>query len=215
MNTHKVLRPAEKLNLQPKNLAVFLDKDGTLVEDVPYNADPQLMKLTQGAIEGLQLLQAAGYKLIVITNQSGVARGYFPESALVGVEKQLRDILITSGVKLNGFYYCPHHPDGTLSKYSISCNCRKPKPGLILRAAIEQNIDLQKSWFIGDTLNDVEAGCRAECTTILIDKADKPNLPKPQLQTPHYIVPDLAKAANVIFRTISLSGEPKDAGTVG
>ena len=130
------MHPAEKLNLQPKNLAVFLDKDGTLVEDVPYNTDPQLMKLTQGAIEGLQLLQAAGYKLIVITNQSGVARGYFPESALVGVEKQLRDILITSGVKLNGFYYCPHHPDSTLSKYSISCNCRKPKPGLILRAAI-------------------------------------------------------------------------------
>ena len=181
------------------NQAVFLDKDGTLIEDVPYNVDPQLIQLTLGAIEGLQLLDAAGYKLIVISNQSGVARGYFPESALVAVEERSRQMLADAGVPLTGFYYCPHHPDGVVLEYAIACDCRKPAPGLILRAAAEHNINLQKSWFIGDILNDVEAGRSAGCKAILIDNGNETEWESSPERTPHYIVTNLAAAAQVIL----------------
>ena len=103
------------------NQAVFLGKDGTLIEDVPYNVDVQLIKLTPGAIEGLIFLQKAGYKLIIISNQSGVARGYFPESALLAVEKRLHQLLAHEGIHLAGFYYCPHHPDGVVPELAIGC----------------------------------------------------------------------------------------------
>src|SRR5690242_2761451 len=92
--------------------AVFLDKDGTLVEDVPYNVDPARMRLMPGALAGLRLLHTAGYEVIVISNQSGVARGLFPEAALGGVERRLRSLLVAGGVPLAGFYYCPHHQTG-------------------------------------------------------------------------------------------------------
>ncbi|KOP23177.1 HAD family hydrolase [Hapalosiphon sp. MRB220] len=184
------------------NQAVFLDKDGTLVEDVPYNIKPDLIKLTQGAIAGLQLLQAWGYKLIVISNQSGVARGYFQESELVAVTKPLFKLFSEQGVTLDDFYYCPHHPDGVVSEYAISCECRKPEPGLIFRAADKHNIDLQNSWFIGDILNDVEAGNRAGCKTILIDNGHETEWLLSSMRIPHYTVTDLMAAAQVITRNL-------------
>src|SRR5512135_594119 len=97
--------------------AVFLDKDGTLIVDEPYNVDPERVELLPGVLEGLQKLQAAGYRLIVVTNQSGVARGLFPGSALLGVEERLRQLLAKAGVPLAGFYYCPHHPQGIVASY--------------------------------------------------------------------------------------------------
>ena len=178
--------------------AVFLDKDGTLIEDVPYNVDPKLIQLTRGAVEGLQLLHASGYQLIVITNQSGVARGYFPESALVAVEERVRQLLAEVGVSHLGFYYCPHHPDGVVPNYAIACSCRKPEPGLLIRAAADHNIDLTQSWFIGDILNDVEAGRRAGCRTVLIDNGNETEWQLSPERSPHYMVADLAEAALVI-----------------
>ena len=100
--------------------AIFLDKDGTLIENVPNNLEPQLIEMKIGAIEGLQIFSKAGYKLIVITNQSGVARDYFPESALMGVEGRLNEILEKADLSLDGFYYCPHHPNGVIFEGS---NC--------------------------------------------------------------------------------------------
>jgi D-glycero-D-manno-heptose 1,7-bisphosphate phosphatase len=99
-------------------VAVFLDKDGTLIEDVPYNVDPDLIRLTDGDLDGLRMLHAAGYLLIVVSNQSGVARGYFEESALGAVEARLRAMLGAAGVPLAGFYSCPHHPDGPVARAS-------------------------------------------------------------------------------------------------
>lgn len=178
--------------------AVFLDKDGTLNEDVPYNVDPKRIQLTRGAVEGLQLLHASGYQLIVITNQSGVARGYFPESALVAVEERVRQMLAEVGVPRLGFYYCPHHPDGVVPHYAIACSCRKPEPGLLIRAAADHNIDLTESWFIGDILNDVKAGRRAGCKTVLIDNGNETEWHLSPERSPHYMVADLAEAAQVI-----------------
>ncbi len=180
------------------NGAVFLDKDGTLIKDVPYNINPDLIELTQGAIEGLLLLQALKYQLIVISNQSGVARGYFGESELVGVREHLFKLLLEQGVKLDGFYYCPHHPDGVVTEYGIICDCRKPEPGLILRAAGDRNINLQQSWFIGDILNDVEAGHRAGCKTVLIDNGNETEWQLSPMRIPHHTVSDLAAAAQII-----------------
>ncbi len=182
------------------NQAVFLDKDGTLIKDVPYNVNPDLIELTHGGIEGLQLLQSFGYKLIVISNQSGVARGYFPESKLEGVQKHLSKVLLEQGIKLDDFYYCPHHPDGVVTEYAINCNCRKPEPGLILRASSEHNINLSDSWFIGDILNDVEAGHRAGCKTILIDNGNETEWQLSPMRIPNHVVNDIAAAAQIICK---------------
>src|SRR5579875_2452690 len=138
--------------------AVFLDKDGTIIENVPYNVDPALIRLAPGAEEGLERLHRAGYLLFVVSNQSGVARGYFPESALEGVAARLEELLAAFGVPLSGFAYCPHHPEALVEGYAVTCDCRKPEPGLILRMAAEHGIDLARSWMIGDILDDIQAG---------------------------------------------------------
>lgn len=179
--------------------AVFLDKDGTLVEDVPYNVNPDLIVLTPGAISGLQRLHQAGYLLIVITNQSGIAHGYFTESDLSPVERHLQELLATHGIPLAGFYYCPHHLDGVVEKYAIACHCRKPQPGLLNKAAQDHTLDLSQSWFIGDILHDIEAGRAADCRTILIDNGNETEWELSPQRLPHHIIKDLDKAAQVIL----------------
>jgi len=149
--------------------AIFLDKDGTLIEDVPYNVDPRKIRLMPGVAAGLRRLSGLGYAFIVVTNQAGVARGYFREEALTAVESRLRSLLRDQGVTMQGFYYCPHHPEGTVAAYTTACNCRKPMPGMLLDAAARFGIRLEQSWMVGDILDDVEAGNRAGCKTILVD----------------------------------------------
>lgn len=177
---------------------VFLDKDGTLIQDVPYNVDPDKIILCEGAVEGVQNLAAAGYQLFIITNQSGVARGYFPETALVTVEKHLRQLLAAIGVSIAGFYYCPHHPQGIVKEFAIDCDCRKPRTGLLKKAAKENQIDLFQSWLVGDILNDVEAGNLAGCRTILINNGNETEWQLSQQRLPNHIVRNLAQAARVI-----------------
>ncbi len=178
-----------------KNPCVFLDKDGTLVEDIPYNVDPGLIRLSAGAAEGLRLLHASSFRLIVISNQSGVALGRFPESALAGVRARLEELLEDVGVPLAGFYYCPHHPQGQLPCYTQACLCRKPQPGLITRAAWDHEIDLAGSWFVGDILDDVEAGHRAGCRTVLVDNGHETQWRRSPLRWPHHVAASLADAA--------------------
>jgi D,D-heptose 1,7-bisphosphate phosphatase len=179
--------------------AVFLDKDGTLIEDVPYNVDPARIRLLPGASEGLRRLHEAGYRLIVVSNQSGVARGYFREQALAGVERRLAELLAGERVILSGFYYCPHHPQGRVSGYNVACTCRKPAPGLLLQAAHEHDIDLEHSWLIGDILDDIEAGRRAGCRTILIDNGHETDWVLTAQRRPHLWASNLAEAADLIL----------------
>jgi D-glycero-D-manno-heptose 1,7-bisphosphate phosphatase len=179
--------------------AVFLDKDGTLVEDVPYNVDPARIRLAARCAAGLRSLSAAGYRLLVISNQSGVARGFFPEEALAAVERRLCELLGEMGVPLAGFYYCPHHPDGQISAYARWCPCRKPQPGLLLRAAAAHGVDLTRSWFIGDILNDVEAGRRAGCRTVLIDNGNETEWVLSPGRQPHHVAPNIDAAAQTIL----------------
>ena len=200
-----------------KQRAVFLDKDGTLIEDVPYNVDPEQIRLTTGAGNGLQQLHQMGYQLIVISNQSGVARGYFPESALAAVEQRLCALLELFKVPLSGFYYCPHHPEGKVAEYAIECDCRKPAPGLLFQAARDRDIDLTASWFIGDILNDVAAGRGAGCQTILLDNGNETEWLLSSERIPHFRATDLAEAATIIRQEVEaksrrqeISGRAKD-----
>ena len=184
----------------PTDRAVFLDKDGTLIVDVPYNVDPALITLAPGAAEGLPRLHAAGFRLVVITNQSGVARGRFGIEALEPVEDRLRELLAELGVPLAGFWFCPHHPDGAVAEYAIPCDCRKPAPGMVVRAAAELGIDLARSWFVGDILNDVEAGHRAGCRTILLGVGHETQWLLGPDRTPDLIAGDLDEAATLILQ---------------
>jgi histidinol-phosphate phosphatase family protein len=134
----------------------------------------------------------------VISNQSGVARGLFAEEALEGVRGRLRQLLADVGVPLDGFFYCPHHPEGNVPRYAVTCGCRKPEPGMILAAAREHGIVLDHSWFIGDILDDVEAGRRAGCRTALIDNGNETEWRRSPLRTPDLVAADLAEAARRI-----------------
>ncbi len=178
--------------------AVFLDKDGTLVPDVPYNVDPDRVSLMPGAAAGLRLLDAAGYRIVVVSNQAGVARGYFPEPALELIGKRLGELFTEVGVPLEAFYYCPHHPDGKVDRFAIPCSCRKPEPGLIHQAASSRSLDLRRSWLVGDILNDVEAGRRAGCRTVLIDNGNETEWIFSPRRLPHHVATDLEGAAQAI-----------------
>jgi histidinol-phosphate phosphatase family protein len=182
--------------------AVFLDKDGTVIENVPYNVDPSLIRLCAGAAEGLRMLAEAGYLLVVVSNQSGVARGYFPESAIGPVEDRVRELLAEQGVMLDGFHYCPHHPDGRVAAYAFECDCRKPAPGMLHEAARSLGIDLARSWMVGDIPDDVEAGQRAGCRTVLITR----NGPGESTPVPDVIATDLTEAARQIRRFDAATG---------
>jgi histidinol-phosphate phosphatase family protein len=189
--------------------AVFLDKDGTLIDDVPYNVDPGRIRLAPGAEEGLPLLHGAGYRLIVVSNQSGVAHGYFDERALVAVEARVRELIRPLGVSLAGFYYCPHHPAGRVAPFARDCDCRKPAPGMLRRAAREHGVALSRSWVVGDILNDVEAGRRAGCRTVLVDNGNETEWVLTPSRTPHGRARDLADAARLI-----LAASPDDAAVL-
>jgi len=175
--------------------AIFLDKDGTLIRDVPYNVDPNRIALSCKAAEGLRLFSQLGYKLIVVSNQPGVAMGYFDENELRKVWKRLDELLQPEGVQLAGYYYCPHHPVGLLTDLAMACDCHKPLPGMLLQAAEDHGIDLSCSWMVGDILNDIEAGKRAGCRTILIDNGNETEWEMSPMRMPDLMAPDLYIAA--------------------
>lgn len=179
--------------------AIFLDKDGTLIHDVPFNVDPDRVVLTPGAARGLAMLHGAGYEIVVISNQSGVAHGHFPESALIAVHDRITELLGRAGIPLAGFYYCPHHPDGAVARYARACGCRKPAAGLLHLAARDLRLDLAASWMIGDILDDVEAGHRAGTRAVLLDRGGETEWLLSPLRTPECTAPDLADAAELIL----------------
>lgn len=172
--------------------AVFLDKDGTILVDEPYNVDPARMVFAPGAFAGLCRLAALGLPLIVVSNQPGVELGYFREARLQDVRQRLAGMFRAAGARLAGFYYCPHAPSGT------RCRCRKPAPGLLRRAAREHDIDLARSWMIGDILHDVEAGNRAGCRTVLLDVGNETEWAAGAHRVPAARAPDLAVAAHLV-----------------
>lgn len=181
------------------NKAVFIDKDGTLIPDIPFNADPLLVTLNAHAGPLLRSLKDAGYLLLVISNQSGVAKGNFELSDLDAVNSKINLLLEAFATGIDAFYYCPHLPDAKLPQFSVECNCRKPKPGLLLQAASDYQVDLRQSWMIGDILNDCEAGNRAGCTTILLDNGNETEWILTDERQPDYKVSDLSEIESIIL----------------
>lgn len=179
--------------------AVFLDKDGTLIEDVPYNVDSRLVRWLPGVMEGLADLHAAGFRLVVISNQSGVALGRFRMEELEMLRLHITNYLAHAQIPLSGFYYCPHHPEGSVSKYAVSCECRKPGSGMLRRAASELNIDLKQSWMIGDILDDVEAGKNCGCRTILLNRGSETKREIHQRRQPDFVAKDFPSAASIVL----------------
>ena len=180
-----------------KDRALFLDRDGTLVQPRHYPSRPVDLVLYDGIGPQLRALQQAGFRLVVITNQSGIARGYFTEGDLRRMHDHLAAELARFGARLDGVYHCPHHPDGAIPELAVRCACRKPEPGLLLRAAADLDLDLARSWFVGDILDDVEAGNRAGCRTILVDLGTEP-APQRPVRRPHFVARSTSHALQIV-----------------
>jgi D-glycero-D-manno-heptose 1,7-bisphosphate phosphatase len=151
-----------------KQGAFFLDRDGVIVEEVQYLSQPGQLRLLPGAAAAIARLNHSGVPVVVITNQAGVAHGYFPEERVAEVHRQLDAMLAAEGARVDRYYYCPHHPTGEVAAYRTACSCRKPATGLLERAAAELGLDLKKSYMVGDKLSDIQAGLGAGCHPILV-----------------------------------------------
>ncbi|MHB1956856.1 MAG: D-glycero-alpha-D-manno-heptose-1,7-bisphosphate 7-phosphatase [Sulfobacillus sp.] len=167
--------------------AVFLDRDGTLIDHVPYLSRPEQIQLLEGTVPGLRLLRSEGYQLFIVSNQSGVARGFFTLEDLAEVHAALTAELASHGIRVESTRYCPHHPDA-------KCLCRKPSPGLLVDLAEEYGINLVRSWMVGDQQSDVAAGKRAGCRTILLGT----RMPSMSEDQPDFISPDILGASRLM-----------------
>jgi len=180
------------------NKAVFLDRDGTIARDVHYCRRPEDFEILPSVPEAIKLLNENSFKVVVITNQSGIARGYFTEETLAQIHQKMKDELAKYGARVDAIYYCPHHPDD-------GCQCRKPKTALFLKAAEEHNIALKNSYMVGDQQMDIDAGKALGCKTALVTTGPQPPVPSPQsvnlnpeLQMPDYTARNLLEAARWI-----------------
>jgi D-glycero-D-manno-heptose 1,7-bisphosphate phosphatase len=185
--------------------AVFLDRDGVLNDPVPHDGGSpespyrvEHVRLASGAIEGARQLSAAGYVLVVVTNQPAAAKGTATVDALEAVGGRVRELLASEGVAPAAWYACLHHPDGVVPELSGACDCRKPAPGMLLRAAAELDLDLAASWMVGDSDSDVEAGRRAGARTVLIEHPGSAHRRR-GTAAPHRTAGDLAGAAKAIL----------------
>lgn len=193
------------------NKAIFLDRDDTIIEDPGYINNPDQVKLLDGAPEALSSLKAMGYKLVVVSNQSGVARGIVTEESLGRIHKRLEQLLAEKGVSLDRIYYCPYHPEGVIPKYRKESDLRKPNPGMLLTAGKDLDIDLAESWMVGNSVRDVEAGKRAGCKTVMLASRTHEQKIAPGEPGPDYRAVNLKEAANIIKMKARL---PKPANTV-
>lgn len=163
-------------NLKKRQKAIFLDRDGIINEYVGFLTDIKEFHLLDGVAEAIRKINASGYLAIVVTNQPIIARGEVSFTELQEIHNKMETLLGAEGAYIDAIYFCPHHPDkgfeGERVEYKISCDCRKPKPGMLLKAAEDFNIDLSRSWMVGDGKNDVEAGKNAGCKTVLIGTED-------------------------------------------
>jgi len=182
--------------------AVFLDRDGAINEEVEYLTRADQLKLIGGAAEAIRLLNKAGFKIVVITNQSAIARGYLKEEDLPAIHAEMEKMLRKGKARVDAIYYCPHHPTLGIGPYKTDCPCRKPKPGMLQQAAADLGLDLQSSFVIGDKMSDLGAGEAAGCRKILVRTGYGAEMEQ-RLQNypfrPDYIADDLLEAAKWIL----------------
>jgi D-glycero-D-manno-heptose 1,7-bisphosphate phosphatase len=190
-----------------KNIAVFLDRDGVINEEVGYLDSLENLKIISSAYEAIGRINESEMKAVVISNQAGVARGFFTEEFVNIVNLNIQDALNKRGAKIDKFYYCPHHSTEGKGKYLKDCNCRKPRPGMLLRAAKELNIDLERSYFIGDRFLDMETAKKVGAKGILVKTGygndllldDGPDKATPE-NKPDFIAIDILEAVLWILK---------------
>ncbi|MBA5808499.1 D-glycero-beta-D-manno-heptose 1,7-bisphosphate 7-phosphatase [Morganella morganii] len=171
--------------------AVFLDRDGTINADTGYLHEIDDFQFIENAIEAMQAIKQMGYALIIVTNQSGIARGMFTEDQFMHLTEWMDWSLADRGVDLDGIYYCPHHPEGTVEEFRQVCNCRKPAPGMLLDAQKHLKIDMGNSYMVGDKLDDMLAGRAAEVGTTVLVRTGKP------------VTEDAEAAADIVINSIA------------
>ena len=179
------------------NKAAFIDRDGTINANIGYIDSPDSFKMYSGVAEGIKLLNEDGFKVIIITNQSGIARGFFSEETLDKIHNKMKKELSDKGAKIDAIYYCPHHPDE-------KCSCRKPNPGLIEKATNDLDIDTKKSFILGDRMLDVEAGHKKGCKTVLVpENKEKVNIEMEESKIePDYVCDDFYTGVKWILKNI-------------
>jgi D,D-heptose 1,7-bisphosphate phosphatase len=184
---------------------VFIDRDGTINVNFGYIDNPDDFEMYPGVKEGIKLLKDKGFKIIVITNQSGIARGYFSEETLENIHQKMKNELSKKGASIDAIYYCPHHPKD-------KCNCRKPNTGLFQQAVKELNIDVKRSFIIGDRMLDIEAGYKIGCKTVLVpeNKEKVEQEMKESSIKPDYVCDDFYSGVGWI-----LENEKKEMAIVG
>ncbi len=180
------------------NKAIFLDRDDTLIKDPGYISHPDQVRLLEGVPDALNGFHKLGYKLVVVTNQSGIARGLLTEDTLKTIHAKLEDLLAEKHAYVDRIFYCPYHVEGVIDEYRKASNNRKPNPGMLLQAADDMDVDLSISWCIGNSLSDVEAGQRAGCHTILIDQMSPTGQVKPGQIRPDYMAVNMREALNIV-----------------
>jgi D-glycero-D-manno-heptose 1,7-bisphosphate phosphatase len=189
------------------NIGVFLDRDGTINEEVGYLDSLDKLKIIPSAYEAIKLINQSDMKAIVISNQAGVAKGFFTEEFVNIVNETLQTDLNKRGARIDKFYYCPHHPTEGNGMYLQNCNCRKPEPGMLLQAARELNIDLKRSYFIGDRFRDMETARNVGMKGILVKTGygedllqdDGPDRATPESK-PDLIAEDILEAVQWILK---------------
>lgn len=183
-----------------QNYAVFLDRDGTINEDTGYLGDPSIVKLFPGTAKALaELKSKLNLKLIVISNQSGIARGLITEQMVNEVNDKINELLSAENAEIDKFYFCPYHPDYSTEE---ECECRKPSPKLVFEAVKEFQIDLSKSYFVGDTVADIECGFNAGLKTILVKTgygAESISILEKQNKIPTFVAENIVQACNFII----------------
>jgi D-glycero-D-manno-heptose 1,7-bisphosphate phosphatase len=178
--------------------AAFLDRDGVIIEEVGYLSAPEQVALIPGAAEAIAALNGAGIPVVVITNQAGVGHGYFPETQIAAVHQRLDALLARAGARIDRYYYCSHHPAAALPQYRRVCECRKPRPGMLLQAAAELGLALATSVMVGDKSSDLAAGLAAGCRPLLVKTGYGASMVNaPELQAwPLMVAADLAEAVH-------------------
>ncbi|RPH86078.1 MAG: HAD family hydrolase [Deltaproteobacteria bacterium] len=187
--------------------AIFLDRDGTINDEVGYLDSADKLRIIPAAFEAVRLINASGMKAVVITNQAGVAKGLFTEEFVRKINGQIQSALLVQGALIDRFYFCPHHPTEGIDPYRLICDCRKPEPGLLHQAAADLNIDLARSYVIGDRLRDVETAHRAGAKGVLVMTGHGQDLMQDagpdranELNQPDYVAQDILEAVHWILK---------------